>query len=143
MSDKSLIFGVSYAIDSLIMALIKEKIQLDLDTDYYVNIDAPPIPDLPDFGNAVLSGLFVDVTEELVKATLSWLRDREKENMEKPKLLFSLGGNLLNIDIQDMEMLLKFIIDCEQRQRQRQKYTPIFRSFAFESKLFPQLFIFK
>ena len=121
MSDKSLIFGVSYAIDSLIMALIKEKIQLDLDTDYYVNIDAPPIPDLPDFGNAVLSGLFVDVTEDLVKATLGWLREREKENMEKPKLLFSLGGNLLNIDIQDMEMLLKFILDCEQRQRQRQK----------------------
>jgi hypothetical protein len=121
MSDKSLIFGVSYAIDSLIMALLKEQIPLDLDTDYYVNIDAPPIPDLPDFGNAVLSGLFVDVTEDLVKSTLTWLRHREKENMEKPQLLFSLGGNLLKIDIQDMEMLLKFIRDCEQRQKQRQK----------------------
>jgi hypothetical protein len=121
MSEKSLIFGVSYAVDSLIMALLKEQIKLDLDTDYYVNIETPPIPDLPDFGNAVLSGLFVDVTEDLVKAILSWLRDREKENMEKPNLLFSLGGNLLKIDIQDMEMLLKFILDWEKRQKERAK----------------------
>jgi hypothetical protein len=121
MSEKSLIFGVSYAVDSLIMTLIKEQIKLDLDTDYYVNIDAPPIPDLPDFGNSVISGVFVDVTENLVKTTLDWLRDREKENMEKPQLLFSLGGNLLKIDIQDMEMLLKFIRDCAQRQKQRKK----------------------
>jgi len=121
MDEKSLIFGVSYAVDSLIMALVKEKIELDLDTDYYVNIDAPPIPDLPDFGNAVISGLFVDVTEDLVKATLTWLRDREKENMEKPELIFCINGNLLNIDIQDMEILLQFLNDCAKRKKQTKK----------------------
>jgi hypothetical protein len=118
MSEKSLIFGISYAVDSLIMALIKEKISLDLDKDYYVNIDPPPIPDPPDFGNSVVSGLFVDVTEDLVKATLSWLRNREKENMEKPNLKFCINGNLLNINIQDMEILLKFLNDCTKRKKQ-------------------------
>ena len=121
MDEKSLIFGVSYAVDSLIMALIKEKISLDLDTDYYVNIDAPPLPDLPDFGNAVISGLFVDVTEDLVKVTLGWLRDREKENLEKPNLLFCINGNILNIDIQDMEILLKFLRDCAKRKKEAKK----------------------
>lgn len=120
MSEKSLIFGVSYAVDSLIMTLLNEKIGLDLETDYYVNIDLPPIPDSTDFGNAVISGLFVDVTEELVKATLGWLRDREKENMEKPKLKFCIGGNLLNIDIHDMEILLKFLRDCSTRKKPKQ-----------------------
>ena len=121
MGEKSLIFGISYAVDSLIMALIKEKISLDLDKDYYVNIDPPPIPDPPDFTNSVVSGLFVDVTEDLVKATLSWLRNREKENMEKPNLKFCINGNLLNIDIQDMEILLKFLNDCAKRKNQTAK----------------------
>ena len=122
MTEKSLIFGVSYAIDSLIMTLLNEKVDLDLDADYYVNIDLPPIPDSTDFGTAVISGLFVDVTEELVRATLGWLRDREKENMEKPKLIFCINGNLLNMDIQDMEILLQFLNDCAKRKKQNSNF---------------------
>ena len=117
MVEKSLIFGVSYAVDSLIMALLNENMTLDLDADYYVNIDPPPIPESPDFGNSVISGLFVDVTEELVKAILSWLRDRETENMEKPNLKFCINGNLLSIDIQDMEILLNLLKNCSKRKK--------------------------
>ncbi len=43
MDEKSLIFGVSYAVDGLIMALLKQNIVLNLDEDYYVNISPPPI----------------------------------------------------------------------------------------------------
>ena len=61
MDEKALVFGVSYAVDSLIMALLKQKKELNLDDDYYVNISPPPIPDLPDYGNAVISGIFVPI----------------------------------------------------------------------------------
>ncbi|MFC1486256.1 hypothetical protein ACFLRN_01015 [Thermoproteota archaeon] len=117
MNEKTLIFGVSYAIDSLIMSLLKQKIDMNLDEDYYVNITQPPIPDLTDFGNSVISGIFVDATENLVKATLGWLREREKEQMEIPKLKFCINGNLLNIDIQDMEIMLKVLKDCSKRNK--------------------------
>jgi hypothetical protein len=117
MDEKSLIFGVSYAVDGLIMELLKQKIDLNLDEDYYVNISPPPIPDSTDFGDAVISGIFVDVNKELVKATLNWLREREKENLEKPKLKFCIDGNLVNIDIQDLEILHKVINDCYKKQK--------------------------
>ena len=120
MDEKALIFGVSYAVDSLIMSLIKQKIDLNLDEDYYVNISPPPIPDSTDFGDSVISGIFVDLTEELVRATLDWLRDREKEHMEKPKLEICINGNLININVQDMEILMNVLKKCSKRKREQQ-----------------------
>ena len=38
MDEKALVFGGSYAVDSLIMTLLKQSIELNLDEDYYVNI---------------------------------------------------------------------------------------------------------
>ena len=117
MAEKTLIFGVSYAVDSLIMALLNQKIDLNLEEDYYVNISPPPIPDSTDFGDSVISGIFVDVTEELIKATLGWLREREKEQTEKPKLKICINGNLLNIDVQDMEIMMKVLKECSKKKR--------------------------
>ena len=120
MDEKALIFGVSYAVDGLIMSLLKQKIDLNLDEDYYVNISPPPIPDSTDFGDSVISGIFVDVTEELVKATLGWLREKEKEQAEKPKLEICINGNLVNIDVQDMEILMKVLKECSKKKREQQ-----------------------
>ena len=120
MDEKALIFGVSYAVDGLIMALLKHKIDLNLDEEYYVNISPPPIPDSTDFGVSVISGVFVDVTEELVKATIGWLREREKEYMEKPKLKICINGNLLNIDVQDMEIMMSVLKECSKKKREQQ-----------------------
>lgn len=117
MDEKPLIFGVSYAVDSLIMTLLKQKIALNLDDDYYVNISPPPIPDSTDFGDAVISGLFVDATEQLVRAIICWLREREKQHMEKPKLKLCINGNLLNIDVQDMEILMNVMQECSKEKR--------------------------
>ena len=110
MDEKSLLFGVSYAVDDLIIALVGQKINLNLDEDYYVNISPPPIPGLAEkFADSVISGLFVDLTEELVKAILVWLRKLKQEQRENPKLKISISGSLLNINVQDMEMLLKIL----------------------------------
>ncbi len=117
MNEKALIFGVSYAVDGLIMTLLKQKIDMNLDEDYYVNISPPPIPDSTDFGDSVISGIFVDVTEELIKATLGWLREKEKEQVEKPKLKICINGKLLNIDVQDMEILMKVLKECSNRKK--------------------------
>lgn len=117
MDEKSLVFGVSYAVDSLIMALLKENISLDLEEDYYVNIAPPPIPDSTDYGNEVISGVFVDVSEDLIKATINWLRDREKEHMGKPKLKICIDGNLLNVDVQDMEILSDVLKRCAEKKQ--------------------------
>ncbi len=117
MDEKSLVFGVSYAVDSLIMALLKKNIALNLDADYYVNISPPPLPDSTDYGNEVMSGVFVQVTEDLIKTTINWLRDREKEHMSKPKLKICIDGNLLNVDVQDMEILLDVLKRCDQKKQ--------------------------
>jgi len=118
MDEKSLIFGVSYAVDGLIMALLKQNIDLNVEEDYYVNISPPPIPDSTDFGDSVISGIFVDATEELVKATIGWLREREKEQVEKPKLKICINGNLLNIDVQDMEIMMNVLKECYKKKRE-------------------------
>ena len=119
MDEKSLVFGVSYAIDSLIMALLKENIPLNLDEDYYVNISPPPIPNQIDFGDSVISGIFVDVTEDLIKTTIGWLRDREKEHMGKPKMQLCIDGNLLNVNVQNLEILLDVLRRCAEKKRSK------------------------
>ena len=119
MDEISLVFEISYSVDSLIMALIKEKIPLNLEEDYYVNISPPPTPNSIDFGASVVSGVFVDVTEDLVKTTINWLRERAKENMENPKLQLCIDGNLLNVDVQDMEILLDVMKRCGKKKREK------------------------
>ena len=83
MDEKCLIFGVSYAVDNLIIALLNQKIDLNLDEDYYVNISPPPIPGVAEeFGDSVISGQFVDLTVELVKSILVWLQNIQQEQTE-------------------------------------------------------------
>ena len=117
MDEKALIFGVSYAVDDLIMTLLKQKITINLEEDYYVNISPPPISDLTDYGDSVISGIFIDITEKLIKLTLGWLREKEKQQLEKPKLKLCINGNLLNIDIQDMEILMNVVKKCSKRKK--------------------------
>lgn len=119
MDEKSMLFGVSYAVDDLIIALLGQKIDLNLDEDYYVNISPPPIPGLAEeFADSVISGIFVDLTGELVKAILVWLRNLKQEQMENPKLKISIGGNLLSINVHDMEMLLKVLKEWSTKREQ-------------------------
>ena len=117
MDEKTLIFGVSYSLDSLILALLKMKIDLNLAKNYYVNISPPPIPDSTDYGNSVISGIFVDLTEDLVKTIIGWLRERENEHIEKPKLKICIDGNLLNINIQDMEILQNIMLEYKKKKK--------------------------
>ncbi len=110
MDEKSLIFGVSYAVDDLIIALLNQKIDLNLEEDYYVNISPPPIPGVAEeFGDSVISGIFVDLSVELVEAVLVWLRKIKQEQTENPKLKITVDGNILSINVQDMEMLLEIL----------------------------------
>lgn len=117
MDEKTLIFGVSYSLDSLILALLKKKIDLNLAKNYYINISPPPIPDSTDYGNSVISGIFVDLTEDLVKIIIGWLRERENEHIEKSNLKICIDGNLLNINIQDMEILQNVMLECDKKKK--------------------------
>ncbi len=115
MDEKSLIFGVSDAVEDLILALIKQKIKLDLDNDYYLNISPPPIEESAEyFGESVISGIFVDLTEKLIKTILGWLHAKKK--MKNPKLKLIIDGNLLNITIHDLEILLQIQKECSQQK---------------------------
>jgi len=111
MDEKSLIFGVSDDVEYLILALIKRKIKLDLDNDYYLNISPPPIAESVEyFGESVISGIFVDLTEELIKSILGWLKMNKK--LKNPKLKLIIDGNLLNLNIHDLEILLQIQKEC-------------------------------
>ena len=110
MDEKSLIFGVSYDVDDLIIALLNQKIDLNHEEDYYVNISPPPIPGVAEeFGDSVISGIFVDLSVDLVEAVLVWLRKIKQEQTENPKLKITVDGNILSINVQDMEMLLEIL----------------------------------
>ena len=119
MDEKALIFGVSYAIDNLIIALITKKIDLNLKDDYYVNISPPPIPDSPEFDDSVISGIFIELTEELVKTILGWLQEQKKEPAEKTKLKISINGNLLNINSHDLEIIKEALKKCSKTKKEQ------------------------
>ena len=109
--NKSLIFGVSDAVEDLIMTLIKKKIDLTLEKDYYLNISPPPIPESTEyFGDTGISGIFVDLTEELIKAILGWLQAKKK--LKNPKLKIAISGNLPNINVHDMEIIMQVLAEC-------------------------------
>jgi hypothetical protein len=106
MDEKSLIFGVSDDLEDLLMFLLKNNVDLDLETDYYLNIPPPPRLDSnEDFGNSVIAGLFVDLNEQLVKTVMLWLQDRKKKDLKNPELEISISGNLLKLNLHDMEIL--------------------------------------
>jgi hypothetical protein len=114
MDEKSLIFGASDDVEGLILWLIKRKIKLDLDNDYYLNISPPPIAESAEFfGESVISGIFVDLTEELIKSILGWLKANKK--LKNPKLKLIIDGNLLNLNIHDLEILLQVQKECSQQ----------------------------
>lgn len=116
MNEKSLIFGVSDAVEDLIMTLIKQKIDLTLEKDYYLNISPPPIPESTEyFGDSVISGIFVDLTEELIKAILGWLQAKKK--LKNPKLKITISGNLLNINVHDMEIIMHVLAECSKQKK--------------------------
>lgn len=110
MDEKSLIFGVSDDLEDLLMFLVKKNVDLDLENDYYLNIPPPPrMESTEDFGNSVIAGMFVDLTEELVETILLWLQCRKKKALTNPKLEISIGGNLFNLNLHDMEVLMTFL----------------------------------
>ena len=116
MDAKSLIFGVSDDVEYMILALIKRKIKLDLDNDYYLNISPPPIDESAEyFGDSVISGIFVDLTEELIRSILGWLQTNKK--LKNPKLKLIIDGNLLNLNIHDLEILLQIQKECSQQKK--------------------------
>lgn len=116
MGEKSLIFGVSDAIEDLIISMVKQKIELDLENDYYLNISPPPIPESAEyFGEAVISGIFVDLTADLIKAIIVWLQP--KKTLKNPKIKFVIDGSLLNINVHNMEILLQVLAECSKQKR--------------------------
>ena len=117
MAEKALIFGGSYTVDDLIIALLTKKIDLNLKDDYYVNISPPPIPDSPEFDDSVISGIFVDLTEELIKTILWWLQEQKKEPAEKTKLKISINGNLLKINAHDLEIIRGTLKECSKTKK--------------------------
>ena len=116
MDEKSLIFGVSDAIEDLIMVLIKQKIDLNMENDYYLNISPPPISESAEyFGDAIISGVFVDLNEKLITTIIGWLQ--AKKTLNNLKLKFVLDGNLLNVTLHDMEILLQVLAECSKQKK--------------------------
>ena len=105
---RSLIFGTSDDVEDLILELYNQKLGIDFEHDYYLNIPPPPKEDTTiDYGNSVVSGLFVDLTAELIDAILRWLK--EKKKAVNPNLEIRIDGNLVNVNVRVMEQLLKVL----------------------------------
>ena len=111
MDEKSLIFGVSDDLEDLILWLVKKKIDLDFENDYYLNISPPPIPESEGFfGDSVISGIFVDLDENLLNKILNWLQNIKM--LENLKLKLIIDGNLLDINTHNIQILLKILKEC-------------------------------
>ena len=100
-------FGASDDVEDLILELYTQKLDIDFEHAYYLNIPPPPKEDTTiDYGDSVVSGLFVDLSEELVESILRWL---EKKKGVNPNLEISIDGNLVNVNVRVMERLLKVL----------------------------------
>ncbi|MCW4034752.1 MAG: hypothetical protein NWF03_05250 [Candidatus Bathyarchaeota archaeon] len=118
--EKSLIFGVSHDIDRLILVLLRQKVVLDLENDYYLNIPPPPLDEADEiFGDSVISGIFVIMNEDLIDKLLSWLAVIDRRGKERPKLLVSLGGNILKLDEHDLGIVLDVLKDCSKEKAEK------------------------
>jgi len=105
---RSLVFGASDDVEDLILELFKDKLDIDFENDYYLNIPPPPKEETTiDYGDSVVSGLFVDLSEELVEAILRWLKEKKKG--VTPNLEISIDGNLVSVNVRVMERLLKIL----------------------------------
>lgn len=105
---RSLIFGTSDDVEDLILELYEQKLDIDFENDYYLNIPPPPKEDTSiDYGDSVVSGLFVDLSVELVEAILGWLKEKKKE--VNPNLEISMDGNLVSVNVRVMEQLLRIL----------------------------------
>jgi len=63
----------------------------------------------------VISGIFVDLTEELIKAILGWLQAKKK--LKNPKLKIAISGNLLNINVHDVEIIMQVLAECSKQKK--------------------------
>jgi len=105
---RSLIFGTSDDVEDLILELFQQKLDIDFENDYYLNIPPPPKEDTAiDYGNSVVSGLFVDLSVELVEAILGWLKEKKKG--VNPNLEISIDGNLVSVNVRVLEQLLRIL----------------------------------
>ena len=103
---RNLIFGASNDVEDLVRELYKQKLDIDFENDYYLNIPRPPKEDSTmDYGDSVVSGLFVDLTVELIDAIIIWLKKKEKGRIAN--LEISIEGNLVNVNVRVMERLRK------------------------------------
>ncbi|MFA5364306.1 MAG: hypothetical protein WC325_03895 [Candidatus Bathyarchaeia archaeon] len=114
MSDeKSLVFGVSEDIDNMVMALVKQKVDINIEKDYYLNIPPPPVDNADEiFGDAVISGVFVDLIESVINTILRWLRIRTRKQQPEPKLFIIVGDNILQVNIHNMNIILEVLKEC-------------------------------
>jgi hypothetical protein len=63
---RSLIFWTSDDVEELVVELFEHKLDIDFEHDYYLNIPPPPKEDTTiDYGS-VVSGLFMNLTVELI-----------------------------------------------------------------------------
>ncbi|MEJ2280725.1 MAG: hypothetical protein P8X97_02220 [Candidatus Bathyarchaeota archaeon] len=76
-----------------------------------MNISPPPIPESEDFfGDSVISGIFVDLNENLLNKILNWLQNIKM--LENLKLKLIIDGNLLDINTHNIQILLKILKEC-------------------------------
>jgi hypothetical protein len=111
--EKSLVFGVSDDVEQMVMALVKQKVDVDIEKDYYLNIPPPPVDNADEiFGDAVISGVFVDLIESVINAVLKWLRAQTQKQQPEPKLFIIVGDNILQVNTHNMKIILDVLKEC-------------------------------
>jgi hypothetical protein len=110
---KCLVFGVSDDVEQMVMALVKQKVDVDIEKDYYLNIPPPPVDNADEiFGDAVISGVFVDLIESVINAVLKWLRAQTQKQQPEPKLFIIVGDNILQVNTHNMKIILDVLKEC-------------------------------
>jgi hypothetical protein len=110
---KCLVFGVSDDVEQMVMALVKQIVDVDIEKDYYLNIPPPPVDNADEiFGDAVISGVFVDLIESVINAVLKWLRAQTQKQQPEPKLFIIVGDNILQVNTHNMKIILDVLKEC-------------------------------
>lgn len=59
--------------------------------------------------------IVVEVTKELIKAIINWLKEKRKERVRKPRLIVEVQGNILDLNQKNMKVLKKLLKESKQK----------------------------
>lgn len=66
-------------------------------------------------GEALISGIVIEITKETVRAILNWLKERRKKR-KKPRLVIRVEGDILKLNAKELKLLTTILEKASEKR---------------------------